>query len=408
MRIKYLIFICIAGSFWGCSVLSRKTGKITVNEQVLSPPVLTDTAEKITFAPPKKDSIVFVSISAVGDLMCHTPQVQNAKTDEGRYDFSSSFEYVKKYLSEADFTFGNLETTFAGSEKEYSGYPAFNSPDELIYAIKNAGFDLLGTANNHSMDTEEKGLLRTIEIVKKSNISYTGTFLSQKDRDSVRIFDVKGIKLGVLNYTYGTNGLLPAPERKYMLNVIDTGLIKSDIALARKQGSEIVLVFYHYGSESKSDPTDEQKNLIERTISYGADIIIGSHPHVISPVAFFKTEKAKLDSGFVAYSLGNFLSNQYWRYTDAGVILTLHLSKNFTKNSVYISSVEYLPTWVYRGTNPLKKAHIIFPAQYSSLDSIAPFIDEGLKKKMKEAFDDTKSMIGGANARILLKDVTAE
>jgi len=134
---------------------------------------------------PKKDSIGSITISAVGDLMCHITQYTYAKTDDGKYDFNPSFAEVKNFLSEADFAIGNLETTTAGAALGYSGYPNFNSPDEYAEALKNAGFDLLVTSNNHSMDMGEKGLLRTIEVIKKNNLSYTGTYISQRDRDSL-------------------------------------------------------------------------------------------------------------------------------------------------------------------------------------------------------------------------------
>ena len=171
--------------------------------------------------------------------------------------------------------------------------------------------------------------------------------------------NLKGIKTGILNYTYGTNGLLPTAEHKFMLNIIDTLLIQNDIALARKSGAEIVIVFFHYGQEYISEPVESQKFIVQKTIEYGADIILGSHPHVLSTFEFFKGNKSRLDSGFVAWSLGNFISNQYKRYTDAGVIVNISLTKNFTKDSIYISDVSFVPTWVYRGTNDKRKMHII-------------------------------------------------
>ena len=354
---------------------------------------------------PKKDSIGSITISAVGDLMCHITQYTYAKTDDGKYDFNPSFAEVKNFLSEADFAIGNLETTTAGAALGYSGYPNFNSPDEYAEALKNAGFDLLVTSNNHSMDMGEKGLLRTIEVIKKNNLSYTGTYISQRDRDSLRVYSLKGIKLALLNYTYGTNGILPSAGKEWMLNIIDTALIEKDILLARRKGAEIVLVFFHYGSEYATEPSEAQKFIVNKTIHCGADIILGAHTHVLQPMEFFKTKKAKLDKGFIAWSLGNFISNQKDRYCDAGAILSISLTKNFTKDSIWISEASYIPTWVYRGTNPVKKKHIIFPSEYCLKDSLPAFIDDASKTLMKRAYEDACGIITKRSAEIKIRKV---
>lgn len=342
----------------------------------------------------KKDSLVTITLSFTGDLMCHSPQFNDARQPDGSYDFNPCWEELKPYLSAADFTMGNLETTCAGAAKGFSGYPAFNSPDEYIPALKNAGFDMLGTSNNHSMDTGEEGLQRTISILKKNGMSYTGTFTSQQDRDSVRIVNIKGMKLGILNYTYGTNGAYPSADHKYMLNVYDSTLVKNDVAAARKQGAELVLVFYHWGVEYRPDPMwPKQDTMMRTTIAAGADLIIGSHPHVIGPVTYYKGNGAKLDSGLVAWTMGNFLSNQSGRYKDAGLILNVELTKNLANDSVWISKTTFVPTWVYRSYSETKNQYIVLPAQWSERDTLPDWIDANSKRMMKEAFEDTKAMV---------------
>ena len=387
---KYFLILLVLIS--ACTLLKKSNKETALSSGKQEVVIKKDSAiTKIVHL--KKDSFVTVTITAVGDLMCHSPQYNNAKTADGGYDFNPSFAEVKKYLSAADLTIGNFETTCAGQEKGYNGFPNFNCPDDYVEAIHNAGFDFLGTANNHSMDTEEPGLLRTIQVIDRNRIHHTGTFSSQHDRDSVRILNLKGIKTGFLNYAYGTNKLLPSAEHKFMLNIIDTVQIKSDIALARKGGAEIVIVFFHYGQEYISEPVESQRFIVQKTIEYGADIILGSHPHVLGAVEFYKTKGAKLDSGLVAWSLGNFISNQNKRYTDAGVMLNISLTKNFLNDSVSVSSVSFIPTWVYRGTNDKKKMHIVFPAEYCLKDSLPEYIEDSLKKKMREAFEDTKEIM---------------
>ena len=152
------------------------------------------------------DSTVTVTLSAVGDIMCHSGQFDYARVAKDSFDFNPVFRYVKQHLSKSDFTFGNLETVFAGKSAKYSGYPRFNSPSELLDALKNTGFDLLTTSNNHSLDRDEIGILRTINELNKRSLNYNGTYVSQRDRDSIRIFNIKGVRIAFLAYSYGTNG----------------------------------------------------------------------------------------------------------------------------------------------------------------------------------------------------------
>jgi poly-gamma-glutamate capsule biosynthesis protein CapA/YwtB (metallophosphatase superfamily) len=358
-----LIFILAASVFF---ITCKSTEKTVLKEE--SQPVATEVSKEfeapktITYLPPPADSISEISINLVGDLMCHLPQTNNAKLSDGKYDFNPSFEYIKPYLQDADLTIGNLETTFAGTSQPYAGYPAFNSPDEYCTAVKNAGFDFLVTANNHSMDTREAGLLRTIEVIKKHHLGYAGTYLNQRDHDSIRILTIKGIKLGILNYTYGTNGSYPISDHKYMLNVIDSAGIVTAVKQAKTLGAEIVLVFYHMGLENITEPTQAQKDAVRFALDAGATLVIGAHPHVVGPTKQMYS-KAINDTAFVAYSLGNFLSNQYWRYTDAGVILKIVIQKNYTKKRVFFKEASFTPTWVYRGDGA-RKMHVLFPAQW--------------------------------------------
>ncbi len=353
-----------------------------------------------------KDSISNITISLVGDLMCHKPQTNNAATGNNTYDFSPSFEYVKPYLEEADIAIGNLETTFAGPSQPYSGYPAFNSPDDYCKALRQAGFDFLVTANNHSMDTREEGLQRTITVIRQNGLGYAGTYASQRDKDSIRVLDIKGVKLAILNYAYGTNGSYPANDHKYMLNVIDSADITVSVHRALEQGADLVLVYYHMGVENVSEPTQGQKDAARYALDAGARLVIGAHPHVIGPTKTVFSPASK-DTSFIAYSLGNFISNQYWRYTDAGLILTIHIEKNFTTHSTRYKNAEYLPTWVYRGDGA-KKQHIVFPAEMvSDSVSLPGYLSAAHRQKMKEALSDTRSMLTRYNPYITQKPLRA-
>ncbi|MBK7228102.1 MAG: CapA family protein [Ignavibacteriales bacterium] len=349
------------------------------------------------------DSSVTISISVVGDLMCHGPQFEYAKVGKDSFDFSPVYRNVKKYLESSDLTFGNLETVTAGKESGgYTGYPFFNTPTSYITALKDVGFDLLVTANNHSLDRSEKGILKTINEINKRNLKFVGTYTSQKDRDSIRIFDVKGIKIAVLAYSYGTNGN-PIPKGKnYLINLIDYDLIENDIKSAKVNGAELVLVHFHFGEEYQREPVQFQKDVVNKTIELGADIIIGGHPHVLQPVNFYKTNNAKLDSGFVAYSMGNFFSNQQDRYKYSGMILTINIKKEFVKNTLDITEVKYLPTWVFKGNTSNGKEYLIMPS--TNITDTTIRLTKTENEKMNQAFNDTRNIITKYTNNVKLRE----
>lgn len=344
-------------------------------------------------AGPKPDSVVTVKLAIVGDLMCHMPQFANVKVDADSFNFHRCFEEIRGVLSSADFTVGNLETTMAGVEKGFSGYPRFCAPDDYITGLKYTGFDFLVTSNNHSIDTEEKGLRRTLDVIDAHGLGHTGTYRSPEDRDSIRVVDIKGLRIAILNYTYGTNGL-PVPEGKpWLINQIDTTLIRKDIEAARAHTTaELVMVIFHFGTEYAREPDAWQKDAVKSTFNSGADIVIGSHPHVLQPVEYYVPPKGRLKKSIIAWSLGNFFSNQGDRYKDAGMVLHLSLTKNFTKDSIWLSDVSYTPTWVYRGSNPAKKVHIVLPAEAAlKPDSVYPYLTTEDRMKLKQAFEDSKA-----------------
>jgi poly-gamma-glutamate synthesis protein (capsule biosynthesis protein) len=347
-----------------------------------------------------KDSVVTAKLCFVGDLMCHSTQFNYAKVDADSFDFTGVFREVKNYLTEPDLTVGNLETVIAGNDEGYSGYPYFNAPDDFIYALKEAGFNLLITANNHSLDQGVDGVNRTIEIINKNKIHRTGTFTSQKDRDSIRIFMINSITIAIIAYSENINGAQVPKGKEFIINYIEEEKLKSEIQTVRLIDVDVVLVHLHYGPEYKREPNDYQKEIVDKIISYGADIIIGGHPHVIQPFDYFKTNNTKIDSGFIAYSMGNFVSNQRWRYSDAGVILNIQISKNKFTDSVYISKVSYLPTWVFKGNTEKGREYIILASEISLKDSTYKFLTVSDKKLMIEAFEDTKEIINKYKAGI--------
>lgn len=337
-----------------------------------------------------KDSIIIINLGAVGDLMCHSVQYDYARIANDSFDFRPVYREVISIFNSFDFLMGNLETVLAGKEKRYSGYPFFNSPDDYFYALKDVGFNLLFTSNNHSLDKGFEGLLRTINIISSNDVHYNGTFNSPQDRDSLRIININGISIGFLSYSYGTNGL-PVPKGKeWAINLIEEKLIINDINQMKSLNPDLIIVYFHFGEEYKRNPSEYQKRFVDLAVTNGADIIFGSHPHVIQTMEF-KKGNGRLDSVFVAYSLGNFISNQQWRYSDAGVILNLNIEKHTANDSIVLSEVNFLPTRVYKGEIDGKREYLIIP-ENDSLSSYS-FLTKKNISTAEEAFKDTEEII---------------
>lgn len=300
-------------------------------------------SEATTYEAPKTATLAFT-----GDLMVHQWQMDNAynKTD-GSYDFNYTFEPVYKYLQSPDLTVGNLETVFAGEEVGYSDYPCFNTPDSFLDAIKNAGFDVLTTANNHSMDKGVNGALRTIELLDKAEIGHFGTYKSKEDSERVFIKEVNGIKLAFVSATYGVNGNYIPEDKSYIVNILEQEKIKADIEKAKAENPDLLIVMPHLGNEYETEPKEVFKGWIDLMIKAGADIVIASHPHVLQPM---EMRSVTLDNGeektaLVAYSMANFISSQRTEPRDTGVILKLEISKA-PNEKVSLDKVSFIPTWV--------------------------------------------------------------
>ncbi|MFI5170814.1 MAG: CapA family protein [Chitinophagales bacterium] len=335
------------------------------------------------------DTLIDITISAVGDLMCHSTQYNYARVAPDSFNFVPCFEYILPWLKSPDLLIGNLETTFAGTGIPYSGYPYFNTPDDYATAIKEIGFDFIVTANNHANDNGEKAILRTIGILDGLHLPHTGTYVSENDRDSIRIMNISGIKISILSYTYSTNGLDLAEGKPWLVNFCDSALIKRDIINSRGAGAELVVVFYHFGEEYERLPNSYQKDFVNHAIDCGADVILGSHPHVLQPVNYFATKNAKLDTGFVAYSMGNFISNQQDEYTDEGVVINIHIQKNIKTNKIRIERTDYVPTWVYKGKSEVKKLHMVFPVFGENDPALPDFVQKQYSGETKKAWNNT-------------------
>lgn len=288
-----------------------------------------------------------VSFSVVGDIMNHDLQITTAYDSScDCWDYKFSFEKVKPYLEKTDITIGNLETTLPGEKSLYSGYPQFGAPDSLIDALYWAGFRILTLANNHSVDKGLQGILRTKMVVKTKGLLPLGTFTDEEyqNKHFVSFYRKNQILFAFLNFTYGTNGLaVPYPA---VINQIDLEELRMQIEYAKKQNPDVVILLLHYGKEYITIPNPYQKLIVNLAFKEGVDIVLGGHPHVLQPFELLKIrdkygdEKERL----VAWSLGNFISNQSKPNTDGGMIFQFKVKKE--NQNISIHDIDYIPVYV--------------------------------------------------------------
>jgi len=297
-----------------------------------------------------------LSLLFAGDVMGHDSQIASAyNATLKKYDYSACFQFVRPYVDSVDVAIANLEVTLAG--RPYKGYPAFSSPDALAVTLKQIGFDVLVTANNHSVDRGRKGIERTIKILDSLHIAHTGTFKDSlsKEEQTPLIIKKNGFRLAILNYTYGTNGI--PVTKPNVVNHLDTAVMRRDMVKAKQANPDVIIVFTHWGAEYQSLPSKNQKDFAEFCFKNGATLVIGAHPHVLQPMEWRRDENQ-----FVAYSLGNYISGQRKRYTDGGAMAYLELQKiSYAADSAHVTidSAGYYLSWVYRTVDSHKDYYLL-------------------------------------------------
>lgn len=298
---------------------------------------------------PAKDSVPepvvqTATLTAIGDMLIHSTVWKDAQKNNG-YDFTPMLERVKPYLENSDITFANQETVIGGTQLGLKSYPTFNSPYEVGDALKSVGVDIVSMANNHTLDSREVAIQNAIEHWNQIGMEYTGSYKDNMDAQKIRVIEKNGIKFSFLAFTYGTNGI-PVPEGKdYLVNLIDKDKIKQDIQKA-KEVSDVVVLSLHFGTEYQRLPNDVQKELAQFSVNEGANIILGTHPHVLQPSEWLTDNNG--NKAFVIYSLGNFLSAQDQLYQQIGGILKLKVEKitEGENSKVSIKEPQFIPTYV--------------------------------------------------------------
>ena len=283
-------------------------------EEVKEPKVVIEELKKIDEVivepTPVEEEIKTVNFLAVGDNLIHGDVYKSGKQSDGTYNFDSFFENIQEELEWADIKVINQETILVKDESNYSGYPAFGSPYAIGESIVEAGFNVVLHATNHTFDKKTAGIEQTLSFWKKykDQVTVLGIHEDEKDYNTIDVIEVNGIKIAMLNYTYGLNGYKLPSDKPYLTNTLyDKKKVIKDIKKADKLAA-LTIVFVHWGSEYVYDETDYQIDYANIMAEAGADIIVGAHPHVVEPLKYITTKDSRIVP--VYYSLGNFISNQ--------------------------------------------------------------------------------------------------
>ena len=383
-------------------------------------PTETETEPPTTTMPEPEHVVSTATILSTGDLVMHIPVVNTGAQSDGSYNFDSIFRYIKDYVSAADYSVVNLETTFAGTDNgfPYAGYPRFNCPDALADATKEAGFDMLLTANNHSFDTTLVGYKRTLEVVRGLGLETLGTYLSA-DEQKWTIVDINGIKVGMLCYTYAT-GLGPkgTPRLNGNAEIGEAGIcnyfnydnlpafyseVEGYLGEMKAAGAEATMIYVHWGVEYQLYANDNQIAMAQKLCDMGLDVIVGGHPHVVQPVDLLTSSTDSEHKTIVLYSMGNAVSNQRKEemqksdptgHTEDGVLFCVTFSK-YSDGSVYVDSAELIPTWVNMHSNSGTKEYNILPLEESTASQWqAQFgLTDNQLASAKASFDRTEALV---------------
>ncbi|WP_343343320.1 CapA family protein [Terrisporobacter petrolearius] len=368
-------------------------------------------SQEASIFTPKKEDANKASLLAVGDTMVYNAQL-TAQYDvsSAKYNFNNNFEYVKKYVEEADYSMVNLETTLTGNKVyRYSSSPKFNSPDELADGLKYAGFDLISTANNHAYDKGYLSIKNTLATLKDNNFDVVGTRENSDERFIVK--EINGVNVGVTSYSYGRiigdnkylNDVKVSDEYKNSINIFDSTSVDKafkniNYTLKNMKDTDLQVVYLHWGDKYSLKENTFQKKLAQKLCDAGVDVIIGSHPHVVQPVTTIKSSDNKHET-VVAYSLGNFLSNQsrdqFSQYTEDGLMLNIDISKS-NGGDAKVDKVTCIPTWLnkYYNSKTAKYVYEIIPiANKSELDKI----DNLSESKLKKSYKNTASKVDSSD-----------
>jgi len=370
----------ILPSLTGCTQpeQSVEAANTTATPEVTATPQPTKAPTPEPTATPEPTPTV-ITIGAIGDIMMMAPQVNGAYNAEaGTYDFSRSFLGVANQFRSVDLMCGNFESTLAGQDAGYSQkkrsderVDTFNAPDSVIDNLKDIGFDFLSTGNNHALDRQMPGLLRTLDILDEKGISHTGTARSNEERDTPLIIDVKGVKIGLIAPTEIVNKherFMSDAEAEYAVTrlYLQQERLVSEIKALRAAGADFIVAYPHWDKEHKEAANSRTRAAAKLLLESGVDVILGSHPHVVQSIEYLTVERdGKPYTGLVVYSMGNFISNMSGKKAidplKYGLYVQLTVEKGLDGVTT-LKSAEYMPLFCFYHSNGKLYLHQVVPA----------------------------------------------
>ena len=432
-----LIAVLIAATgvmIWMCVRLAtapQDTQAPAIQETVAIPTVPpTEATVPETTVPKEPEHVVSTAtILSIGDLLMHGQLITDAQQADGSYDFSYIFPYITPYVTAADYAAANLEVTLAGPSRPYQGYPMFNCPDAIVDAAKNAGFDMLLTANNHMYDSGEDGFLRTVRTIREKGLTALGT-REEAEEPAYTVQDINGIKVGMVCYTYEQRPENYRSDRVYLnkniLSATCSALVNSFVGTEldsfyteiggileqmRNDGAEATVMFIHWGVEYQLTQNAEQQQIAQKLCDLGFDVIVGGHPHVVQPVELLESTVDPEHRTVCLYSMGNAVSNQRQgeltsittAHTEDGAMFSMTFSK-YSDGTVYLEDVALIPTWVRaidaNGNTVVRRSGTI--RRYEILP-----LDDSLRSQWQEQFGiDSSTLAQCADSWQRTMDIT--
>ena len=414
-----IIFLCTVLIIGGLELFYFKDNG--EGEKPTRPTADTEVTTEPTTEPtePPIEKIATATISSTGDLLMHLPVINSGKSADGTYDFTDLFRKVAPYVQKADYAVANLETTLYGERngKKFSGYPAFNCPDEIVDGAKDAGFDMLLTANNHSNDTGYDGIARTLEVIDERGLDRLG-FVKDDTEKKYLVKDINGIKVGMLCYTYETddtpgkvalNGIPLNSTATGMVNAFAYGeldtfynTVSRQLADMKADGAEATILYIHWGVEYLLAPNSSQKTIAQKLCDLGVDVIVGGHPHVVEPVELLTSTVDESHKTVCLYSMGNAVSNQRRGNsklfpaagnTEDGVLFSVTFAK-YSDGTVLLENTEALPLWVNVYSGNSGKVYEILPLDNSVTDwKTALSISDSAETEARASYTRTMKLV---------------
>ena len=319
-KAKKIIFcVCCIGNIFllfGCAKTETASADNTVTEEsvinttetitVEMPETVQVPSEQLADPPPEYKIIM------VGDVLLHTPVEESCLQPDGSYDYDSLFSHTKEEIVAADLALVNQEVIIGGADLGITGYPSFNADFSLCDSLAGAGFDIICHATNHVMDKGRKGLINCAKYWRENYPQITVLGIHDTADTSTScgaepvILDLPDMKIAVLNYTYGTNGIQLPDDMPYAVDLLNEEQVAADIQRAEEL-ADFTIVCPHWGTEYRLTSDASQKKWTKIFAQNGADLILGTHPHVIEPIEWVTDEESDHEM-LVYYSLGNFVN----------------------------------------------------------------------------------------------------